>query len=122
MYAAFDVEFFDEIEKLFGFERFHVYFIKLTFHRQHINFVFRVGQMRHRRSQPHILNRINRANVAFGINDVRAEKSLIRRVVNVTVGERADDRSRMLVHLHLFVEPEKSRAFTANVRDIGDKP
>lgn len=77
--------------------------------------------MLYRRGQSRIPDRVNRAYVAFGVNHVRAEKRLIRRIVNVPIRERADDRSRMFVHLHLF-KPIQSGNFTANVRDISHKP
>src|SRR5262245_44985685 len=71
-----------------------------------------------------ILERLDRAHIAFGVDRVRADERLIRRVVNVAVGEGADDAGRVLVHPHLFVEVEKPQpfVFASDVRDVGDEP
>src|SRR5690349_18314737 len=53
---------------------------------------------------------------------MRAEKSLIRRIVNVPVGEGADDTGGMSIQPHLVIDPVQPRALSRNMRDIANEP
>ena len=62
------------------------------------------------------------AHIAEGIDHMRANDGLARRLVKHTVGESPDHALGAFTHMHRRIDLVKTGAAATNMRDIGNRP